>query len=91
MSRIFIVPARKTTDGLDGQHQDVDRTPRGRVSQNDRDKMEKVRPWCGQPWDRGRLKNRAAMYDVICDLRHGGLKRFRDDCVILLMVMMMMT
>jgi len=20
--------------------------------------MEKVRPWCGQPWDRGRLKNR---------------------------------
>ena len=28
--------ARKTTHGLDGQHQDVDRTPRGRVSQNDR-------------------------------------------------------
>ena len=27
--------ARKTTHGLDGQHQDVDRTPRGRVSQND--------------------------------------------------------
>jgi len=26
--------ARKTTHGLDGQHQDVDRTPRGRVSQN---------------------------------------------------------
>jgi len=24
--------ARKTTHGLDGQHQDVDRTPRGRVS-----------------------------------------------------------
>jgi len=23
--------ARKTTHGLDGQHQDVDRTPRGRV------------------------------------------------------------
>jgi len=28
--------ARKTTHGLDGQHQDVDRTPHGRVSQNDR-------------------------------------------------------
>jgi len=28
--------ARKTTHGLGGQHQDVDRTPRGRVSQNDR-------------------------------------------------------
>ena len=28
--------ARKTTHGLDGQHQDVDRTPRRRVSQNDR-------------------------------------------------------
>ena len=28
--------AKKTTHGLDGQHQYVDRTPRGRVSQNDR-------------------------------------------------------
>ena len=28
--------ARKTTHGLDGQRQDVDRTSRGRVSQNDR-------------------------------------------------------
>jgi len=28
--------ARKTEHGLDGQHQDVDRTPRGRVNQNDR-------------------------------------------------------
>jgi len=28
--------ARKTTHGLDGQHQNVDRTPRGRVNQNDR-------------------------------------------------------
>ena len=27
--------ARKTTHGLDEQHQDVDRTPRGRVNQND--------------------------------------------------------
>ena len=33
--------ARKTTHGLDGQHQDVDRTLRGRVSQNDRDKWRK--------------------------------------------------
>ena len=52
--------ARKATHGLDGQHQDVDRTPRGRVSQTDRGQgyMEKVRPWCVQPSDRGRLKNR---------------------------------
>ena len=28
--------ARKATHGLDGQHQDVDRTARGRVNQNDR-------------------------------------------------------
>jgi len=33
--------ARKAMHGLDGQHQDVDRTPRGRVSQNDRDKWRK--------------------------------------------------
>jgi len=33
--------ARKATHGLDGQHQDVDRTPRGRVNQNDRDKWRK--------------------------------------------------
>jgi len=41
-------------------HQDVDRTLRGRVNQNDRGQgqMEKVRPWCGQPTDRGQLKNR---------------------------------
>ena len=54
--------------GLDGQHQDVDRTLRGRVSQNDRGqrKMEKVCPCCGQPSDRGRLKNRTehSMYGL---------------------------
>ena len=52
--------ARKATHRLDGQHQDVNRTLRGRVNQNDRRQrwMEKVRPWCGQPSDRGRLKNR---------------------------------
>jgi len=33
--------ARKTMHGLDEQHQDVDRTPRGRVNQNDRDKWIK--------------------------------------------------
>jgi len=33
--------ARKATHGLGGQHQDVDRTLRGRVSQNDRDKWRK--------------------------------------------------
>jgi len=35
--------ARKTTHDLDGQNQDVDRTLRGRINQNDR-YMEKVRP-----------------------------------------------
>jgi len=35
---------RKTTHGLGGQHQDVGRTPSGRVDQND-NRMEKVRPW----------------------------------------------
>jgi len=28
--------ARKATHSLDGQHQDMDRIPRGRVNQNDR-------------------------------------------------------
>ena len=31
--------------------------------------MEKVRPWCGQPSDRGRLKNRAE--HVYCGVRSG--------------------
>ena len=26
--------------------------------------MEKVRPWCGQPSDRGRLRNRTALHAV---------------------------
>ena len=29
--------------------------------------MEKVRPWCGQPSDRGRLRNRTDKYDI-CQL-----------------------
>ena len=37
--------ARKTTLALDGQHQDVDRTPRGRVSQNDREDKDKWRKY----------------------------------------------
>jgi len=51
--------ARKTTHGLGGQHEDVDRTLRGRVNQNDRGQrqIENVRPWCGKFSDRGRLKN----------------------------------
>ena len=35
------------------------RTLRGRVGQNDR------RSWCGQPSDRGRLKNRTEQYSTI--------------------------
>ena len=33
--------ARKTTHGLDGRHQHMDRTARGRVNQNDRDTWRK--------------------------------------------------
>jgi len=58
--------ARKATHGLNRQHQDVDRTFRGKVNQNDRGQgpMEKVRPWCGQPSDRARLNNRTeALYE----------------------------
>jgi len=48
--------ARKTTRGLNGQHQYVDRTPRGRVN---RTKINgESNPWSGQFSDRGRLKNR---------------------------------
>jgi len=36
--------ARKTTHGLDGQHQDVDRTPRGRINRmiENRDKNGEI-------------------------------------------------
>ena len=30
--------------------------------------MEKVRPWCGQPSDRGRLRNRNRILVQYCDL-----------------------
>ena len=62
--------ARKATHGLDGQRQDVDRTLRGRVNQNDRGQgyMEKVRPWCGQPSDRGRLMNRTEQTVLACPI-----------------------
>jgi len=58
--------ARKATHSLDGQHQDVYRTLRGRVNQNDRGQgqIEKVRPWCGQPSDPGRLKNRTECFSA---------------------------
>jgi len=36
MNNARCTQAQKTTHGLDGQHQDVDGTPRGRVKQNDR-------------------------------------------------------
>jgi len=42
--------ARKATHGLDGQHQDVDRTLRGRVSHNDRDKWRKYVHGVANPW-----------------------------------------
>ena len=55
--------ARKTTHCLDRQHQDVDRTPCGRINQNDRGQklMENVHLWCGQPLDQGWLKNRSEL------------------------------
>ena len=42
--------ARKATHGLDGQQQDVDRTLRGRVNQNDRDKWRKYVHGVANPW-----------------------------------------
>jgi len=42
--------ARKATHGLDGQHQDVDRTLRGRVNQNERDKWRKYVHGVANPW-----------------------------------------
>jgi len=37
------------------------------------DKLEKVRPWCGQPSDRGRLKKRTEQYLQVgaCSMREG--------------------
>ena len=65
--------ARKTTHGLDGQHQDVDRTLRGRVNQNDRGQGQTdkyVHGVGGQLSDRGRLKNRTE-----CLVLHESLAR----------------
>jgi len=44
---------------------------RGRVNQNDRGQgqMEKVRPWCGQPSDEGRLKNRTRWWTTVIDFK----------------------
>jgi len=44
----------------------------GRVSQDDKKQiyMEKVRPWCGQPSDRRRLKNRTELFDKIAKCLH---------------------
>ena len=57
---------RKTAHGLDGQHQHMGGSSSGKVNQNDREQrqMEKVRPWCGQPLDRGRLKNRTELHNL---------------------------
>ena len=48
--------------------------------------MEKVRPWCGQPSDRGRLRNRCQIsrrsvnpllrYRDFCDFKDGGRRHF---------------
>jgi len=66
INNVRCMQARKTTHGLDGQHQYVDRTPRRRVNQNDRGhrQIEKVRQWCGQPSDQGRLNNRTCKWSA---------------------------
>jgi len=48
--------------GLDGQHQDMDRTPSERVTQTERIEMneESVSMFCPTS-DRGRLKNRTEL------------------------------
>ena len=54
---------RPRTAWMDNIKTWTDRTLRGRVNQNDRGQglMEKVRQWCGQPSDRGQLKNRTEL------------------------------
>jgi len=32
--------------------------------------MEKVCPWCGQPSDRGLLKTRTVLFDVVSDFAY---------------------
>jgi len=52
------------------------------VNQDDRGQgqMEKVRPWCGQPSDRGRLKNRTEqLYVGGLDRRGGRIRRWVSD------------
>jgi len=73
---------RKATHCLDGQHQDVHRTLRGRVNQNDREQtqMEEVRPWCGQPSDRGRPKNRTEL-PILETRRHMNSRKGQSDLV----------
>jgi len=79
--------AMKATHGLDRQ-QDVDRNLCGRVNQNDRGQgqMEKVRPWCGQPSDRGRLKNRTVsrglffIGDELLNVEFIKVSRFHHRC-----------
>jgi len=51
--------ARKTTHGLDGQHQDVDRTPRGRVNHNDREQIN------GESTPMATEQNRTGRYGVL--------------------------
>ena len=53
--------ARKATHGLDGQHQDVDRTLSGRVSQNEWRK-------CVHGVDRGRLKTEEKRREESCGM-----------------------
>ena len=43
--------------------------------------MEKVRPWCGQPSDRGRLKNRNRTYYFLLNLCPGAVKNVKSTSV----------
>ena len=58
--------AMKTTHGLDGQHQDVDRTLRGRVSQNDRDKWRKYVHGSRTAEEQNRAEQKVALNPVTC-------------------------
>jgi len=51
VNNVRCMEARKTMHDLNGQHQDVDRTPHGRVNQNeDRDKWRKYFHAVGNSW-----------------------------------------
>jgi len=68
--------ARKATHGLDGQHQDVDRTPvEESIRMTEDADIEEVRQWCGQPPTLGsRTAKEQKLGHIAASSRWGGLR-----------------